>query len=100
LREYLIKAADASGWIPIHQTLLPDVMLPQGWNARQVEGWGDFRMEVDGTVVSMSGEEPGWQLVFEQGDMEPGRADALVEQVRSQIQAASGVAAEVVLVTE
>ncbi len=100
VREYLIKAADGSGWIPIHKSRLPEVMLPHGWNARQVEGWGDFRMEIDGTVVSLSGEELGWQLTFEHGDMEPGRADELVEQLRRQIQAASGALAEVVLLTD
>ena len=99
MREYSIRAADGSGWIPIHQTQLREVMLPQGWNAKQVEGWGDFRMEVDRVTISFSGEEPGWQVTFEEGEMEPARADLLLEQLRSQIEAASGVPAQVLLIT-
>ena len=99
MREYLIWAADGSGWIPIHKTRLHEVMLPQGWNAKRVQGWGDFRMVVDGVTISFSGEEPGWQVTFEEGEMEAARADSLLEQLRSQVEVASGVPAQVVLIT-
>lgn len=98
MREYLIRAADGSGWIPIHRKRLPDVLLPRGWNARQSDGWGDFRIEVDGAQIAFSGEDPGWQVVIE-GDMDPATADKLLETLRAQIEAATGTPAEVVVLT-
>src|SRR5438067_810538 len=86
MREYLIKAAEGSGWIPVRKEALPAVLTPKGWGAEPVDGWGDYRVRVSGVEVSFAGEEPGWQVTVE-GDLDPARADELVQTVASQIEA-------------
>lgn len=96
MREYLIKAIDGSGWIPIHVSKMPEVLLP----AREATGAGEFNIQVENAIISFSAEDPGWHVCFEKGQMDPSRADALVDQVRAQIEAASGIPAFAVVITE
>jgi hypothetical protein len=98
VREYLLKAADGSGWIPIPSSRLAAVMLPRGWDAKVCPGSGDLRIAVEGVEVSFSIEDPGWQVTIE-GDLPETKADALIAIMVKQLEVEAGTRVDVVLIT-
>jgi hypothetical protein len=99
VREYLIRAADGSGWIPVKQARLQEVFLPRGVDATPCEGWGEVRFVVAGVEVSVSGEEVGWQIVFE-GPVDSSAADEIVDRMSKQLAQDSGQPATWSVLTE
>jgi hypothetical protein len=99
MREYLIRGPEGSSWIPVRQERLAEVFIPQGLDAAPCEGWGEVRFAVAGTEVSVSGEEPGWQVAFE-GDVDPALADRVVDQMTHQLTEDSGQHATWIVITE
>lgn len=93
--EHLIKNADASGCVALHQDNLPRVFAPAGWGAEPAHGWGHYRIRIGDAEVSFSDEGPGWQVVIEGTVPAPGE-EALVRALADQICEATGQDVEVV----
>lgn len=87
--ESLIRAANGSGWIPVEQARLHGVFIPREVGAAPCQGWSEVRFAVAGVEVSVSGEQVGWQIVFE-GELDPVNADAFVEKISNQLSEESG----------
>jgi hypothetical protein len=87
--EYVIRIASSHEWPAVHQMRLSEVMIPTGSRWETVEGWGDFRMRLDGTEVSFSGEMGGWQVTIE-GPLSEDEVQRTVEIVAAQVQTEVG----------
>jgi hypothetical protein len=96
MREYLIQAADEGElWPASHRDRNDAVLRPRGWDAKEIDGWGDYRMLVEGVEVAFSGELAGWQVSIE-GDMDSERADLLVDTIAAQVAQETGRPTKVV----
>ena len=93
--EYIIRIASNHEWPAVHRTRLSEVMVPVGSRWEAIEGWGDFRMRLDETEVSFSGEVGGWQVAFE-GPLDEEKAQRTIEIVTAQIQTEVGEPLELV----
>lgn len=99
MREYLIRATDGSGWIPVRQERLSSVLVPNKRHARLVEGWGEVRFSLAGIEFSFSGEEVGWQVAVE-GETNADLADAVIGEISDQLRLESGQEATWSVITE
>src|SRR4051812_42438128 len=85
--DYLIRTAETHEWPAFHRSRNAEVLIPQGRQCEEIEGFGDFRMRCGDAEISFSGEEPGWHVVVE-GPLAD--AEAVVEQVTRQVEQAAG----------
>jgi hypothetical protein len=90
--EYLIRPTEAE-WFDFPKGSKP--YCPVRTPFKEVSGWGDARIEVDGCPVSFSYEDPGVQVVFE-GEIAAERAALIVEEIKQSIEAVSGQSARIV----
>ena len=65
--EYLIKRRDGD-FLLLEREKLAAVLRPNSLGSREVQGWGDHRIEVAGLTVAFSFEDPGIQLIFENAE--------------------------------
>jgi hypothetical protein len=86
--EYLIRPVGRAEWVPVPRDRLADVLVPQGCGARVIPGWGDLRVQIDRCEMAFSGEEVGWQVLFD-GVAGPD-TDSLVAQVADQLAVFAG----------
>lgn len=93
--EFLIERTDGDwfGFPPDSDPYRP-VTIP----FRQIEGWGDGRIEIDGCQISFSDEVPGVQVSFE-GQVSQQRAVAIIEEIRQRIEEVSGQKAQAVQIS-
>lgn len=90
--EFLIRPEEAE-WFDFPKGSCP--FRPIRTPFKEVDGWGDERIGVDGCEISFSSEDPGIQVVFE-GQISRERAVEIIEEIRQSIEAASGQSARVV----
>lgn len=62
--EYLIKQIDGN-WFDIGPKNYESTLVPKSLPWRKIDGWGNFRIKVNGCEVSFSYEKIGIQVVFE-----------------------------------
>ena len=67
------------------QGLLGDYLVP----CEIVSGWGNHRIRVGGSEISFSLEDVGIQIVFD-GEIAPELAMAIAEEIRSNVERATG----------
>jgi hypothetical protein len=83
--EYLIRPASHDGWLAIPATDLAEVRTPRGYDLRTAPGLGDLHLQAADYEISLSDEDPGWQVTFD-GDISHLDSDKLVTQIARQIQ--------------
>ena len=93
--EYLIRSSDGD-WFDFSRHSYPGVLKPIRTPSRQIEGWGDNRIAVDGEEVAFSYEDPGIQVSFETGRLTEEQADQIVAEVCENIEAMTGQKTRVV----
>ena len=91
--EYLIRTKETREWPQLRADQLESTLVPSGFACTPSEGWGDFRMQCEGSTITFSAEEVGWQVSVS-APMGEREADALIAVVTDQIEAASGDACE------
>ena len=67
--------------------------MPRGCDVRPSTGWGDLHLQGDGYEIAYSGEDVGWQVIFE-GDLANVDTDELVAQIARQLEDFTQVATE------
>jgi hypothetical protein len=82
----------------VHRDRLAGVLLPAGFGCEETDGGGSFRMRCGTTVVSLSAEEPGWQVSVE-GPMPGDECERLVITITQQIGRAAGEPCEWLQIT-
>jgi hypothetical protein len=93
--EFLIRRADAE-WFDFPYERRTEILRPLTVPSRPVEGWGSHRIEVEGAEVSFSDEEPGFQVVFEAGNLDPTRARQIIDDICQNIETQTGQKTRVV----
>ena len=68
---------------------------PKSFPCELVPGWGNHRIRVLGVEVSISDEEPGYQVSFD-GEIDEATARRIVEEMRENLEAATGQKGRVV----
>ena len=68
---------------------------PKTFDYEVIPGWGNHRIRVLGVEVSISDEEPGYQVSFD-GNIDPVVARRIVEEMRENLEAATGQRGRVV----
>ena len=88
--EFLIRRTDGEwfdgGW---------DACNPKSFPYEVIPGWGNHRIRVLGMEVAISDEEPGYQVSFH-GDPHPAIALQIVDEMRENLEAATGQKGRVV----
>jgi hypothetical protein len=67
----------------------PEVMHPTTVPFRPAQGWGNYRIEIDGTEIAFSDEDPGVQVIFE-GELSDTLERQIVEEILSNIERTTG----------
>src|SRR5438552_18306101 len=93
--EYIIARTDGD-YFDLHFEQLADALHPITFPSKKVEGWGEWRIEVEGCEVSFSGEPPGYQVSFECDDIEPDTARKIVNEILLNVESLTGQKAEVI----
>jgi len=93
--EFLIKRTDGE-WFDFPRE--SDPYRPVSIPYKQVEGWGNGRIEIDGCQISFSYEDPGVQVSFE-GEIHEQRAAVIAEEIRQRIEQVSGQTAEAIQIS-
>jgi len=80
-----------------HMSRARDVLIPKDWGAVPCDDWSHtcLYFTLEGTEVTLSPEDHGWQVSVE-GDMPEERAARLAQAISDQVQAETGVATTVV----
>jgi len=65
---------------------------------REIAGWGNGRIEVEGCEISFSCEDPGIQVSFE-GKVSQARAEEIIDEIKQAIEAAAKEQATVVQIS-
>jgi len=90
MREFLIRRTDGewfdAGWTACNPKSFPYEVIP---------GWGNHRIRVLGVEVSISDEEPGYQVSFD-GEIDEAVARQIVDEMRENLEAATGQKGRVV----
>ena len=68
---------------------------PKTFEYEVIPGWGNHRIRVLGVEVSISDEDPGFQVSFE-GEIDEKIARQIVEEMRENLEAATGQKGRVV----
>jgi len=93
--EFLIRRDDGE-WFEFPFDRYPEVLRPLTIASRQVEGWGSHRIEVEGSEISFSDEDPGFQVSFETGSLGVERAREIVDDICRSIETNTGQKTRVV----
>ena len=93
--EYIIARTDGD-YFELHYSQSSDTFRPVTFPSKRVEGWGEWRIEVEGCEVSFSGEPPGYHVVFGCDDIEPDTARKIVDEILLNIERVTGQKGEVI----
>ncbi len=93
--EYLIRGTDEE-WFSIPGDQYPNVLHPIRTASKNIDGWGSNRIEVEGAEISLSDEDPGFQVAFETGVISEERADQIIAEICENIEAQTGQKTRVV----
>ncbi len=66
--EFLIKRQDGD-WFDLKKDQFSAAFLPAGYAATPIQGWGDYRIEIQKCEISFSYEDPGIQVCFENSNV-------------------------------
>lgn len=93
--EYLVKPTK-SEWFTFTEGSKPyrTVRTP----FKEVSGWGNGRIEIEGCVIAFSDEDPGIQVSFE-GEISQERSEELIEEIKQAIEVAGREPAKVVQIS-
>lgn len=92
--EYLIRPTDDE-WFDLYTNHFAVALRPSSLPSHRIEGWGDWRIQSEGCDIAFSLEDPGIQVVFE-GDLSSEIADRIVDEIRRNIELATGQRGRVV----
>lgn len=93
--EYLVKPVK-SEWFAFPEGSKPYCTVRTPF--KDVVGWGNGRIEVEGCEISFSYEDPGIQVSFD-GKMSQERADEIIEEIKQAVEAAGQESATVVQIS-
>jgi hypothetical protein len=93
--EFLIRRADGE-WFDLHKRQFPEAFVPSSFPSKPVEGWGDYRIEINGCQISFSYEDPGIQVCFEGASLSATEAAKIVGEVAENISKVTGQKARIV----
>jgi hypothetical protein len=85
--EYLIRRTDGE-WFDFGN--YPEVLRPIRIPSKQITGWGNHRVEVEGEEIAFAEEDPGFQVIFETGILSEERASQIVAEICENIELQTG----------
>jgi len=85
--EYLIERTDEE-WFDFGD--YPNVLRPIEIPSKQIQGWGNHRIEVEGEEISFAEEAPGFQVSFNTGVVTQERADRIIAEICKSIESQTG----------
>ncbi len=86
--EFLIRRTDGE-WFDLAEERCAAVFHPNTLPYEAVPGWGTVRIRSAGTEVSVSAEDPGYQVSFE-GTIEVAVARRIVEEMLENLERETG----------
>ena len=93
--EFLIRRTDGE-WFDLPWNRRSEILRPNSFASRPIEGWGNHRIEVSGCEVSFSDEDPGIQVSFETGEISVETAEQIVKEISENITRVTGQGARVI----
>jgi hypothetical protein len=87
--EFLIRRTDGE-WFDLDSSRNAEVLKPRSVSSEPVSGWGDHRIKIPNGVISFSYEDPGIQVMFDEFSASREEARLMVEEILSNIEAATG----------
>ena len=87
--EYLIKQTDGD-WLDIEPRNYESTLVPKSLPWQKIDGWGDFRIKVNGCEISFSYEDVGIQIVFENDTFAPEEELQLLNEILLNITEITG----------
>ena len=90
MREFIIRRTDGE-WFDNEWS----ACNPKSFPYEVIDGWGNHRLRVLGVEVSVSDEIVGYQVHFD-GEIDEATARQIVEEMRENLEAATGQRGEVV----
>lgn len=83
--EYLIRTKETRKWPEGRNDELASTLMPNAFACTRTEGLDDFQLECEGSTITFSAEEVGWQVSVG-APMREDDADALIAVVTEQIE--------------
>lgn len=91
--EFLIRRTDGE-WFDLHSNRFEEVLRPNSFSSRKVQGNAGYCIEVDNCIIEMNYEMPGLQIIFN-GDISHDSARKIVEEICQNITSAIGQSGEI-----
>jgi hypothetical protein len=88
MSEYLIRRTDGE-WFDLPVSRFHEALRPSSFPAERIEGWGDYRIQVEGVEIAFSYEDPGIHVNIE-GALPAQVADRIVNEIRENIERVTG----------
>jgi hypothetical protein len=92
--EFAVRPSDAS-WFALDRSNFSEVFRPSTQESQEISGWGDHRIRVAGVEIAFSVEDSGIEISFE-GDISDSDASHLSEEIRANIERATGQGATLI----
>ncbi len=95
MQEFILRLTEGEGFAEPFDTY-PALLRPASIPSQPIAGWGSHRILVDGAEISFSGEEFGFQVVFETGDIPEQRAQEIMDDIAANIRAKTDATTSIV----
>lgn len=93
--QFLIRPID-DAWFNLHKNQFAQVFQPQSFVSQPIEGWGDYRILVEGAEIAFSYEDPGIQVIFEGGKITEAQVKQVIDEICANITTLTSQQCEVV----
>ncbi|HEU4453436.1 MAG TPA: hypothetical protein VFR81_10260 [Longimicrobium sp.] len=96
--ELLISPIDVD-FFYFPEELTAEMLRPISTPSKPIEGWGTHRIEALGCEIAFSDEPMGFQVIFEPCRLSEAEAEALVDEIRRNIERVTGERGRVTWIT-
>lgn len=93
---YIIRAIGQEDDLALHIADWVTAFRPSSIPTEAIRGWGNLRLRILNTDVSLANEEPGIQVDFHSDNISPEQEECIVREMCESAVRYSGVPAEVI----
>jgi hypothetical protein len=93
---YIIRASDPDDDLAFHISDWASAFRPSSAPSEVISGWGNLRLRILGTEVSLADEAPGVQVDFDSEGLSQEQERAIIREMGESAERYSGIPVEVV----